>query len=344
MVEKLDTPCAAPKRGLPAELKFDYALGGWTDVHKGLLHTLRQKYGAKASLEVFERVCNMNDNVKNLTRAFQTVFNLLGNDCETIGQVLDVWDEFTGTESTILERSKTTNRRKVTSCPWKVGDNDFSTWFLPFFNIITATINPLATLERPKAMCAGDPYCEYIWKLKGDTVLKNAEEFIVNKLQTPCAAPKRKLSFEQKYDFVMSGNENFFRGWLYAIREKYGASAVLDITATMYKEGDRIKNMTNALLKVFGLEGNDASTIGELLDVWDEIWKYETTILERTPKVNRRIVTKCIWKVNYKDIGNYAFTIKNIMGKTVNSNATFERPKGMCVGDPYCEYIWRIDE
>jgi hypothetical protein len=319
LAKKLETPCPAPTRGLPAELKYDYALGGWTDVHKGFLYTLREKFGTAAALEVFETVCKMDDTVKSFIKAIQTIFNIKGNDCETIGQVLDVWDEFTGTESTILERSKTINRRKVTT-------------------------NPLATLERPKAICAGDPYCEYVWKLKGDSLLKYDEDFMVSKLQTPCAAPKRRLSFEQKYDFVMSGNEHFFRGWLYAIRAKHGAAAVLDSYAMMCKEGDRIKNMTNALRKIFNLYGNDATTIGELLDVWDEIWKYETTILERTPTINRRIVTKCIWKVDYKDIGNYAFTIKEIMGKTVNPKAAFERPKGMCVGDPYCEYIWRIEE
>ncbi len=69
-------------------------------------------------------------------------------------------------EYTILERSKTINRIKVTKCPWKTEPKDISDWVLIFNNIVNKTINPKATLERPKAMCAGDSYCEYVWKIE----------------------------------------------------------------------------------------------------------------------------------------------------------------------------------
>ncbi|MFX1519651.1 MAG: hypothetical protein ACFFCD_07005 [Promethearchaeota archaeon] len=344
MAKQLETPCAAPTRGLPFELRYDYMLGGWITGARGFLYMLRDKYGPAETLKIFERVYTMDDRVKILANTIRTVFNLQGNDCKTIGEVFDIWDEITGIESTILERSPTINRRKVTKCPWKTEPKDVSDWFLPFFNTITETINSKATLERPKAMCAGDPYCECVWKLEESTLIEGSEDAITKKLETPCAAPKKGIPWGQKYDFVMRNCADDFKRRLYAIREKYGPAAAVEIYAMQCKEGDRIKNMTNALLKVFNLQGTDCVTIGEVLDVWDELCGYESFILERSPTINRRKVTKCPWKVDYKDIGEYAFAMKDVMGKTVNPKATLEVPKKMCTGDPYCDYIWRIEE
>jgi hypothetical protein len=110
------------------------------------------------------------------------------------------------------------------------------------------------------------------------------------------------------------------------------------------KSGDRVKNVAKLIQKIFNLNGNDCETIGEVLDVWDELCGYESAILERSPTINRRKVTKCPWKVKYKDIGNYAWYFKDQMGKGVNPKATLELQKKMCAGDSYCDYIWRIEE
>ena len=42
----------------------------------------------------------------------------------------------------------------------------FNEWALNFVNIVGKTINPKAIVERPKAMCAGDLYCEYVYNIK----------------------------------------------------------------------------------------------------------------------------------------------------------------------------------
>ena len=344
MTKKLETPCAAPKRGLPAELKYDYMRGGWTTGARAFLYALRKKYGAAAAVNFFERVYTMDDRVKILANTIRTNFNLEDNDAVTIGEVFDIWDELIGIESTILERSKTINRRKVTKCPFKTEPKDVSDWNLPFVNMITMTINPKATLERPKAMCAGDPYCEYVWKVEESTPIKGEVKTGARKLETPCTAPKRGIPWGLKYDFIRSANMDFFKRRLYAVREKYGAAAALEMFERYCNMGDRIKNMTNAIRQIFKLEETDAVTIGEVLDIWDEICGYESFILERSKNINRRKVTGCPWKVAYKDIGDYARPMKDIMGKTVNPKATLEIRKQMCSGDPYCDYIWKIEE
>ena len=345
MVSKLETPCAAPKRGLPWELKYNFAIGGWTDsAHRGNLYAIREKYGAAAALEIYERACKEDDRVKNLTNTILTIFNIKENDAETIGQWWDIWDEFTGIESTILERSKTINRRKVIKCPFKTGYKDISNWNLTFVNIVTEIINSEAIFDRPKAMCAGDSYCEYIWKLEESTSLKGDVEPLAKKLETPCAAPKRGLSAELKYNFAMKCFTDFSKGRLYAFREKYGAAATLEIFDMLMRKGDRAQNLTNTIRTIFKLEVNDAETIGEVLDIWDEICGYESFILERSKVINRRKVIRCPFKVKYHDIGNYAWPMKDIMGKTVNPNSNLEMRKKMCAGDPYCDYIWRIEE
>jgi len=326
------------------ELRYSFAIGVWTSMHKGFLYALREKYGAAAALEIFGRVYEMGDRVKNLTNTLLTIFNLQDNDAETLGEVLDIWDELTGIESTILERSKTINRRKVTKCAWKTEPIDVSDWNLPFIHSITKTINPKVTFERPKVMCTGDSYCEYVWKLEESTPIEGEVEPITRKLETPCAAPKREIPWELKYNIAMKSMSDFFRGWMYAIREKYGAEEALEICERVFKMGDTLKNFTNTIRKIFNLEGNDAETIWEWWDIWYEIAGYEYTWPERSKTSARQKITKCPFKMEYKDIGDFGLIFANIVIKTINPKATIEHLKGMCAGDPYCEYVFKIEE
>jgi len=151
---------------IPWELKYKFAMGGWAAFIKAYQYAVREKYGADAALEMYERVCTMDARVKNFTKTILNVFKINGNDCATIGQWFDIWGELCGQEGPTLERSKTTSREKITKCPYKTEPRDISDWALIFTNIVINTINPKATVERPKAMCAGDPYCEYVYKLE----------------------------------------------------------------------------------------------------------------------------------------------------------------------------------
>jgi hypothetical protein len=154
------------KIGIPCEFKYELALKGWTSGYKGLLYAIREEYGAAAALKMYERVQHMDDRIKNLTNFIRTVFKIDGNDVETIAKWWDIWGEIVGLESTMLERSKTCLRRKITECPWKVEYEDIGDYSLIFSNIVVKTINPKATHERVKGMCNGDPYCEYVTKIE----------------------------------------------------------------------------------------------------------------------------------------------------------------------------------
>ena len=151
---------------IPWELKYDFAMKSNASVVKGFLYAIREEYGADAVLKLYERVCRMDNRIEKLTHTLITIFKLEGNDAETIGQWWDIWGELYGHEYTILERSKTISRVKYTKCPWTTQPKDISDWALIYVNIVNKTINPKATLERPKAMCAGDPYCEYITRIE----------------------------------------------------------------------------------------------------------------------------------------------------------------------------------
>ena len=166
MAKKLQTPCSAPKRGLPCEIKLDYALGGYSGIVKAFLYVIREEYGAAAALKLKERVDRLDDRVKRFTNVLLKIFNIEGNDAETIGEWWDIFAELTGQEVTILERSKTIERRKITKCLWKTEPKDLFGWNFPFVNLVAKTINPKATVDRPKGMCAGDPYCEYVYKIE----------------------------------------------------------------------------------------------------------------------------------------------------------------------------------
>jgi hypothetical protein len=154
------------KISIPWLLKHEFILRAYTSIIKGFLYAIREKYGADAALELYERVCTMDDRIRNMTNSLLDVFQLKGNDAATIAKWFSIWFELTGFEYTTLELSNTTSRSKITKCPFKTEIEDISDWDIIFGYIVTKTINPKATFERPKAMCAGDPYCEFFWKIE----------------------------------------------------------------------------------------------------------------------------------------------------------------------------------
>ena len=155
----------AKKRVIPWELKYKFAMGGWAAYLKAYHYAIREEFGADAVLKMYERVCKIDDRVKNFTKTILNVFNIEGNDAETIANFFDIWYELGGFEYDDLERSKTISRVKITKCPYKTEPKDISNWCKIFGNIVAKSVNTRASAERPKGMCAGDPYCEYVWKI-----------------------------------------------------------------------------------------------------------------------------------------------------------------------------------
>ena len=152
---------------IPWELKYKFLKGMLTTFFKGVMYEIREKDGATAALEFFERIWKMEDRVKNMTNTIKDVFKIEDNDMEAIAKWFDIYNELTGTEATRLELSKTFNKvRCPMGCAWHTKPKDISDWVLIFFGIIVKTLNPKATIERPKGMCLGDPYCEYVTKIE----------------------------------------------------------------------------------------------------------------------------------------------------------------------------------
>lgn len=151
---------------IPLLLKHDFMLRAYSSIVKGFLYAIREKYGANAALKTHLRACTMGDRIRNLTNSLLDIFKLDGDDAETIGKWFNIWFELTGVEYTTLKLSNTKSRIKVTKCPFKTEPKDISDWALFWTSIISKTINPKAIFERPKGMCAGDSYCEYVWKIE----------------------------------------------------------------------------------------------------------------------------------------------------------------------------------
>ena len=157
----------AKKMVIPWELKYKWLKGAYTTLFKGWLYAVREEFGADTALKLYEKILKMGDRIKNMTYTLKDVFNIEGNDCETIGKWWEIYNELNGNERQILEMTKTLSRsRYPLGCAWKTELEDISDWMLFFCNIVNKTINPKATLERPKAMCAGDSYCEYVIKIE----------------------------------------------------------------------------------------------------------------------------------------------------------------------------------
>ena len=107
---------------------------------------------------------------------------------------------------------------------------------------------------------------------------------------------------------------------------------------------DRVKNLTNTLLTIFKLEGNDVETIAKWWDIYGTLCGHEASWLERSETIARGKITKCIWKTEPKDLSDKCIIISGMINQALNLKATNERLKGMCAGDPYCEYVTKIEE
>jgi hypothetical protein len=155
------------KMAIPWELKYKFAHGGWTSLFKGVMYEYRERFGAEAALDFFVKAAwKRADRVKNMSNILKEVFKVEGNDAEAIAKWREIYWEIIGTDYTWLERSKTLCRVKITKCAWQTELKDISDWAVIYNSIIVKNINPKATVERPKAMCAGDPHCEYIYRIE----------------------------------------------------------------------------------------------------------------------------------------------------------------------------------
>jgi len=164
-------------------------------------------------------------------------------------------------------------------------------------------------------------------------------------METPYPATKRGIPWEFKYIYVKGMVTTLFKGFMYVIREKFGAATALELAEKMWKFDDRNKKMAKTLKDVFNIEGNDIKAIMTLWEIFYELVGVEATWLEVTETSTRIKITKCPWsKPDPKDISDWEQIFNTIVSKTINPKVTVERPKAMCAGDPYCEYIHKLKE
>ena len=156
---------------------------------------------------------------------------------------------------------------------------------------------------------------------------------------------KIAIPWELKYKFVKGMLTTVFKGFMYEIREEFGAATALKIYEKFNKKYDRIRNMTNNIKDVFKIEGNDIEAIEKWWDIWNEILGNQCTTIELSRTfLKTRLPTGCAWKTDPKDIKDWFLILGTIVNKTLNPKATFERIKGMCDGDSYCEYVTTIEK
>ena len=155
------------KIGIPWEFKYNYMKGMVTTLLKGFLYEIREEYGAAKALEIYERLNRRDDRIKNMAHTLKDAFKIEGNDMLAIAKWFDIQWELMGIDAIIIERSNTINTVRIPEgCAWKTGYQDISDWVMIFMRKIAKTLNPRCTVERPKGMCAGDPYCEYITRIE----------------------------------------------------------------------------------------------------------------------------------------------------------------------------------
>jgi hypothetical protein len=168
MAKKLETPYPMHKRGIPWEFKYRFVRGQQITLLKGFMRAIRTKFDAATAFEIYKMVGTTDERNKKMTTTLRDVFKIKGNDIEAMMTWWEIFYELLGIEATWLEVTNKIARYKVTVCPWSTPDpEDISGGYCFIFeDFVNKIINPKATTERPKGMCAGDPYCEYIYKIE----------------------------------------------------------------------------------------------------------------------------------------------------------------------------------
>ena len=157
----------AKKMTVPWELKYKFFRGMLTTLFKGFMLAIRERHGSAEALEIHEQVCKMDGRIKNMTNTLKEVFKIEENDIEAMVKWWDIYWEIAGIEGTWPEVNKTHYRIRITKCPWSTPDpKGISGWSIIYVGMINQALNPKATTERPKGMCAGDPHCEYIVRIE----------------------------------------------------------------------------------------------------------------------------------------------------------------------------------
>ena len=158
-------------------------------------------------------------------------------------------------------------------------------------------------------------------------------------------AKKMPIPWELKYNFVKGMVTTLFKSVMYEYRAKHGAAAALEFYEGVWKREDRVKNLTNVIRDVFKIDGNDIEALQTWWKIYNDLLGMHFTILELSKTHSRvRYPTGCAWATEPEDISDWCFIFSKIINTTINPNATMERVKGICEGDPYCEYVWRIEE
>ena len=157
-------------------------------------------------------------------------------------------------------------------------------------------------------------------------------------------AKKMAIPWELKYKFALGGWASSLKGFMYAIRKKYGAAAALEMYEMVSKMDGRVKNMTHTLKDVFNIEGNDMEAIEKFWTIYHELTGNDIATLELSKTFYSQRITKCSFKTEPIDISEWCNIFVDIIAKTLNPKTTFERLKSMCEGDPYCEYVAKLEE
>ena len=161
------------------------------------------------------------------------------------------------------------------------------------------------------------------------------EETMAKKIGIPC---------EFKFQLIFTAYSTMLKGFMYEIRERFDAATALELLQSFFNRDDRVKNLTNFIKKVFKIEGNDVESIYKWLDIWLEICGFEYDRLEQSKTFGRNRITKCPFKMGYKDLSDWCVNWNAIIYETLNQKATIEAIKQMCAGDPYCEFVSKIEE
>ena len=317
------------------------------EYYGGLVKEMYKKYGVEGTQ------CN-NDQMMEMGKKYVAKslknFHIVGNDCRTVAAYFKLVDKIVfDTDFEVLED---TPRRVVlrgsSGCP--LSNNPQEELCAEMCEngmghevVACQVVNPALTFRNLKLMSAGGESCDMCFELPESAPIADVSVPVsLYKLDETVWTEERRQKARQRRDWENYGS--MVRA-IYRRYGKKGLKVVYEVTS------DSAKKYVIMALKNYNLKGNDARTAGGYYRIYHKIiFGNDLEIIKDTPK---KVIVRnsgfCPLSTNPQEELTPGICL-NTMGhenracKIINPKLKFSIPYLRSAGDPYCEYVFELED
>ena len=312
-----------------------------------LVREMYKMYGFEGTQANNEQMMEMAR--KYVPRALKN-FNIVGNDCRAVAAYFKLVDKivFDTDFEVLLDTPRKVILRGASGCPLSSHPQDelcqeICDGGLGHETVACETINPALKFYNLKLMSAGDDSCDLCFELPEDAPVSDVSVPVsLYKIDEAAWPEERRRKARLRRDW-----ENW-AAMVQAVYRKYGKEGLKAVYKITSNSADNYVIMS---LQNFKLKGNDARTAGGYYKCHHKLlFGNDLEVVEDTPK---RVVLRnngfCWLSSNPKEELNPEICLntmghENMACEIINPKLKFSLPKMRSAGDPYCEYVFELQD